>query len=61
MTSLVGLQHRRSREELDIVHQDHVSLVQKIIAGDSEGASRTMQQHVNAAISAMQRDPALRV
>jgi GntR family transcriptional repressor for pyruvate dehydrogenase complex len=57
MTSLVGLQQRRSRDELDAVHHDHVSLVRKIIDGDSEGASRTMHQHVNAAILAMQRDP----
>jgi len=58
MTSLVGLQHRRSRDELDAVHEDHVALVHKIVAGDSEGASRTMQRNVNSAIVAMQRDPA---
>ncbi|MFM2310566.1 MAG: hypothetical protein RLY87_2688 [Chloroflexota bacterium] len=57
MTSLVGLQHRRSREELDAVHGDHVTLVKTIIAGDCDGASRTMQHHVNSAIVAMRRNP----
>ncbi len=57
MTSLVGLQRRRSRAELDDVHHDHCQLVQQIIAGESDAAGKTMDQHVNAAIKAMHRNP----
>ena len=57
MTSLVGLQHRRTRAELDEVHTDHCLLVDAIVTGDSDIARKHMERHVNSAIQAMRRDP----
>jgi DNA-binding GntR family transcriptional regulator len=57
MTSLVGLQHRRTRAELDEVHTDHCLLVDAIVTGDSDIARMHMERHVNSAIQAMRRDP----
>ena len=57
MASLVGLQHRRTRAELDEVHTDHCELVDAIVSGNGDVARMHMERHVNSAILAMRRDP----
>lgn len=57
MASLVGLQQRRTRAELDDVHTDHCQLVEAIVTGDSDVARMHMERHVNSAIQTIRRDP----